>query len=93
MELPARYSELEPVERRAVRERYIRKQGGACFWCHGDLDLDPPREITAHEINWDLFPPNFLKWPVHLQHDHGTDMTEGAVHAYCNAVMWQYHGR
>jgi hypothetical protein len=40
-----------------------------------------------------LFPPNFLKYPVHLQHNHDTDMTEGAVHARCNAVMWQYHGR
>ena len=22
-----------------------------------------------------------------------TNMTEGAVHAYCNAVLWQYEGR
>ena len=39
-----------------------------------------------------LFPPNFFKWPVHLHHSHDTGMTIGAVHARCNAVLWQYHG-
>lgn len=34
-----------------------------------------------------------LRYPVHLQHNHDTGMTEGAVHARCNAVMWQYLGR
>jgi hypothetical protein len=34
-----------------------------------------------------------LKSPIHLQHDHDTGLTEGAVHAYCNAVLWQYEGR
>jgi hypothetical protein len=38
-----------------------------------------------------LFPKNFLKWPVHLHHSHDTGMTIGAVHSYCNAVLWQYH--
>ena len=45
------------------------------------------------KINWKLFPPFFLRFPIHLQHNHDTNMTEGAVHAYCNAVMWQYEGR
>ena len=39
------------------------------------------------------FPQNFLQYPIHLQHNHDTGMTEGAVHNYCNAVMWQYEGR
>ena len=50
-------------------------------------------DIKNKKINWKLFPPNFLKYPIHLQHCHKTGWTEGAVHAYCNAVMWQYEGR
>jgi hypothetical protein len=34
-----------------------------------------------------------LLHPVHLQHSHVTGLTEGAVHAFCNAVLWQYEGR
>ena len=34
-----------------------------------------------------------LDHPIHLQHSHNTGVTEGAVHNYCNAVMWQYDGR
>ena len=49
--------------------------------------------ITNKYIDWDLFPENFLKAPIHLQHNHNTGMTEGAVHNYCNAVMWQYEHR
>jgi hypothetical protein len=49
--------------------------------------------VTSKPINWKLFPENFLMYPVHLQHDHNTNLTEGAVHAYCNAVLWQYEGR
>ena len=40
-----------------------------------------------------LFPAFFLSHPIHLQHNHETNMTEGAVHARCNAVLWQYEGR
>ena len=29
--------------------------------------------------------------PIHLHHDHDTDLTIGAVHAYCNAILWEYH--
>lgn len=45
------------------------------------------------EVDWSLFPVGFLNSPIHLQHCHKTDMTEGAVHAMCNAVMWVYEGR
>jgi hypothetical protein len=27
-----------------------------------------------------------------LHHCHQTGLTIGAVHAKCNAVLWQYHG-
>lgn len=76
-----------------VREQYVEEQNGMCMYCHTPLRLSPPSEITDKSIDWGLFPPNFLDYPIHLQHDHRTGMTEGAVHAYCNAVMWVYDGR
>jgi len=93
IELPAKYSELEWYERKEVREEYIKLQKNKCYYCKKSLVKEPPKTITSKKINWKLFPENFLKYPVHLQHDHDTDMTEGAVHSYCNAVMWQYEGR
>ena len=93
MKLPLDYTKLTADKRRVVREEYVREQNGLCYWCKAPLDKDPPAEIRNNLIDWGLFPPNFLKYPVHLQHDHDTGMTEGAVHAYCNAVMWQYHKR
>lgn len=92
MELPVNYNELTPQERRSVRQVYITRQKGKCYHCHGHLMLDAPEEVLEKRIDWDLFPPNFLQWPVHLHHSHETGMTIGAVHAYCNAVLWQYHG-
>lgn len=91
--LPVLYSRLNWSERRAVREQYIEEQNSRCMYCNESLSKPPPKSITNKKINWKLFPPNFLKHPVHLQHNHVTDCTEGAVHAYCNAVLWQYEGR
>lgn len=93
MKLPAKYTTLDSATRRAVREQYIQLQEGKCMWCGEALAAKPPKVITDKKIDWRLFPRNFLRYPVHLQHDHNTGMTEGAVHAYCNAVMWQYHSR
>ena len=93
MIIPVAYSKLTPAEKRALRNDYRIEQDGLCYWCKCPLNLEPPKSITDRPINWRLFPPGFLNAPVHLQHNHDTDMTEGAVHAYCNAVMWQYHGR
>ncbi len=92
MRLPTDYTQLGSAERRKVREEYIKRQDGKCFYCGEALKKEAPKKITSKQINWDLFPPNFLKYPVHLKHDHKTGMTEGAVHNYCNAVMWQYEG-
>ena len=91
--LPTDYTKLSPVEKRAVRKEYITRQDGKCMYCGCPLDEDAPESVKSKKINWNLFPPNFLRYPVHLQHNHFTGMTEGAVHAYCNAVMWQYEGR
>ena len=88
--LPVAYDNLPRGERRLVREQYIEEQKGLCMFCKTDLNVEP---VMDKKIKWDLFPPGFLAHPVHLQHDHNTGLTEGAVHAYCNAVLWQFHGR
>ena len=91
--LPIDYTKLSREQRREVREQYILEQEGKCYYCQGNLELSPPIYITEKSINWKNFPEEFLKNPIHLQHCHNTGITEGAVHAYCNAVMWQYEGR
>ena len=90
MKLAVDYTKLHWTKRKEVREEYVRLQENKCMWCNESLDATPAQN---YQINWSLFPPNFMKYPVHLQHDHSTGMTEGAVHAYCNAYMWQYKGR
>jgi len=92
-ELPVDYTKLHWTERKKVREQYIIEQENKCMYCGCSLSEKAPQEIIEKKIDWDLFPPNFLKYPIHLQHDHKTGMTEGAVHNYCNAVLWQYENR
>ncbi len=96
-DLPVEYAALDwkKGERQAVRNQYVKEQEGKCYYCKALLNGDPPSDITDKDIDWGLFPGGrqFLKYPIHLQHCHTTGMTEGAVHAYCNAVMWQYDGR
>jgi len=91
--LPVEYDKLKRWEKKDVRDQYIEEQKGKCWHCGCSLEENPPEKITRKPINWKLFPKNFLKHPVHLQHDHFTGLTEGAVHSYCNAVLWQYYGK
>ena len=91
--LPVRYSAMSWQERRHVRNTYVTLQQGDCWYCDTDLEIDPSHLYQNTPVDWSLFPDNFQRYPVHLQHNHDTDMTEGAVHAMCNAVMWQYEGR
>lgn len=91
-DLPVNYNLLHPNDRRVVRERYVEIQNGLCSFCDMPLDGEPAKEIAEKEIDDHLFPKGFFKFPVHLHHDHVTGMTIGAVHCYCNAVLWQYHG-
>ena len=93
MKLPVKYDSLNGSRKKKVRNQYIEEQDYKCFYCKTSLNLEPPHWITVKKIDLTLFPPGFLKSPIHLQHDHQTGLTEGAVHAYCNAVMWQYEGR
>lgn len=89
IKLPADYTKLSQAERADVRREYIRLQHGRCQFC-----LEPLRDEPSEKprINWNRFPKGFLNHPIHLHHDHKTGMTVGAVHAYCNAILWQYHG-
>lgn len=88
MKLPTKYSSLTWQEKREVREAYIKKQNNLCYFCKESLSSEPK---DKRKVNWKLFPPNFLRYPIHLHHNHNTDMTLGAVHAYCNAILWQYY--
>jgi len=90
---PRRYSKLTPYERIRLRKAYIKDQNGLCYWCGSSLDKPPPETILSKPVNISLYPKGFFNYPIHLQHCHKTDMTEGAVHAYCNAVLWEYEGR
>jgi len=91
--LPVEYDNICSQEKKMVREQYVKEQSNLCWYCGEDLFADPPDRITEKSIFWNQFPPEFLNSPIHLQHDHNTGLTEGAVHGYCNAVLWQYDGR
>jgi len=90
--LPAHYPSLSMAERREVRQQYQIEQNGLCSHCGERLDECPSRDVLRLKVNKRLFPKFFFNWPIHLHHNHGTGMTIGAVHAVCNAVLWQYYG-
>lgn len=95
MKLPVDYDDLTYPERRDVREEYIRIQNEKCWHCGTSLYWQPHEGIRNEPIDWALFPGGkfFLENPIHLHHSHETGMTEGAVHAFCNAYLWQYEGQ
>lgn len=93
MTLPARYDDLTPAQRMQIRTRYIWEQHGLCAHCAAMLDGPPSEEVASLPIDVTVFPDNFFEHPVHLHHDHVTGLTVGAVHAHCNAVLWQYEGQ
>jgi hypothetical protein len=92
MKLPVNYREIGWKMRRIVREEYIKLQEGKCYHCGELLTDEPSAEVMELSVDVHLFPPNFFQHPVHLHHDHNTNMTIGAVHCFCNAVLWQYFG-
>lgn len=91
--LPTNYTNLPAFMRRVVRELYVAEQKGLCAHCKAPLSEKAAPEVESKWIYKRLFPENFFQYPVHLHHDHDTEMTVGAVHAKCNAVLWQYHGK
>ena len=91
-ELPVMYSKLTHAERFNVRLAYIEAQDRRCHYCKNLFTELPPEDVYNRKINVKLFPVNFFEYPIHLHHNHETDMTIGAVHCHCNAVLWQFHG-
>lgn len=91
--LPAKYAELNPRQRKAVRLEYVRLQENKCWFCLCSLEGLPDKRVQGLKVAKHLFPPNFFEHPVHLHHDHKTGLTLGAVHNKCNAVLWQYMGQ
>ena len=93
MKLPVDYTKLNWRQKAKVRDQYVKEQDGKCYYCGLKLSGKAAYEVRSRKLDMNLFPPGFLNNPVHLQHDHKSGMTEGAVHAYCNGVMWQYEGK
>jgi len=91
-DLQCNYNWLTPYERKHVRNMYVEAQSGNCSHCGKPLNGVPSDNVNELLIDEQLFPKTFFKWPVHLHHCHKTGLTIGAVHAKCNAVLWQYHG-
>jgi hypothetical protein len=92
MDLPVNYNDTHFSVRKLVREEYARLQEGKCQHCGELLIEDPSERVQAAYINEKLFPSGFFNWPVHLHHSRVTGLTIGAVHARCNAWLWQYRG-
>lgn len=92
LELPIEYTPASSSLRQRVREEYVRTQDGKCWHCQAPLNGPPTRKIVQSPIDARLFPDGFFNHPTHLHHNHRTDLTIGAVHARCNAWLWQYKG-
>jgi hypothetical protein len=92
--LPIEYALIKDEKtRKAVREKYIELQNGKCWFCGDDVNGEPATFVKEKTVTPKLYPVGFFKNPLHIQHDHNTGMTEGVVHAHCNAVLWEYCGR
>lgn len=89
---PQHYPSLTQPQRRTLRLAYVEAQAGLCAYCQAPLAGEPDPRLSKVPVNPELFPPGFFKSPVHLHHNHTTGMTIGAIHARCNAILWQYHG-
>lgn len=92
IKLPADYTKLTQPQRAQVRKQYIILQEGKCWFCKEPLEEIPSETVRKAKLNLNLFPSGFLRFPIHLHHDHKTNMTIGAVHSECNGYLWQYLG-
>lgn len=90
--LPVNYDNLRPSQKRVVREEYVKVQDGKCYHCGAPIEGRPSKEVLQKKVTAKFYPPSFFNNPVHLHHNHDTGMTIGAVHCYCNAVLWEHHG-
>lgn len=92
MELPINYGASHWKVRGRARAQYAKEQGGKCYHCGFTLGGGPSPKMARLPIERGLFPNGFFNHPIHLHHSHETGLTIGAVHAQCNAILWQYHG-
>ena len=92
IKLPINYTNTDPQTRKLVREIYVQKQNGLCQHCNLPLTELPVESIRKYPINASLFPKTMFIYPIHLHHSRVTGLTIGAVHAHCNAYLWQYKG-
>lgn len=92
LNLPINYNKSHWSVRKQAREQYCEDQDWKCSHCNEYLFDLPSRRIQGMKINLKLFPKSMFDSPIHLHHNHKTGMTIGAVHAKCNAVLWQYFG-
>ena len=90
---PYEYTKLNPRERAILRREYEIRQEGLCQFCKEPLNSVPSAQVLKAKIRLNMFPTGFLRNPIHLHHCHDTDLTIGAVHAECNAYLWQYLGQ
>lgn len=91
MKLPKKYDEISPLDKRIIRGEYTRIQNNRCWFCGEPLDGPPHQMVLKNKIRKSLYPKEFFNHPIHLHHSHETGLTVGAVHAYCNAVLWEYY--
>lgn len=91
MKLPIKYDECDFKTRREARLLYIEQQNGLCWYCKQPLDGKPINKVDKANINMVLFPSKFFEYPIHLHHSRNNGMSLGAVHAKCNAYLWQYN--
>lgn len=92
MRLPQNYDKLNREERYKVRREYINRQKGQCAHCGTGLTMQPAKHVLELAYDASLFPKGFLENPIHLHHSHNSGLTIGAVHARCNAALWQHYG-
>ena len=92
MKLPVEYDALDRSAKRVVREEYMRLQDDKCHYCKQPFRHLPSNKVLQANFRHSLFPAGFFQNPVHLHHSHVTGLTIGAVHARCNAYLWQFHG-
>lgn len=92
IKLPVKYSKVPYTERWKVRELYAKMQNGRCYYCHAQLNGPPTQTVSNKKVTPHFYPEGFFNSPVHLHHNHVTDLTIGIVHAHCNAVLWEYEG-
>jgi len=92
LKLPINYVKASRARRAQARLQYIVEQEGLCYYCESDIEEKPPQWVRNKPLTRGNYPKHFFTHPIHLHHSHETDFTIGATHAYCNAVLFEYHG-